>query len=545
MMMLGRHNVSRSGTQLLPVPRPQPRHALASLGRGIIVRPCVAVGGGAVDQRAPDRRVNITGGRDARSARAGMQVVDLDAIESVEAQSIVETSAQHVAARPPLSSPPAPLPPPPTQTLRPATVARLAPTLPSLPPLPALPDDDPFAATPTQKAECPRILGKAARSARHGIVADVAARSQPRPVAWLPIVGPLVAALFAGAALTEVDVTVEAPGALRAPNGLRSVESVLPGAVSHVLTRVGDGVEAGQVMVRLADAQLRSSLVLEERRLEVLRRETEEASRADEEQLALALRASRRQRATLLERRSIHQKILRSRQERLANVQVRVDFGLDRPDDARVVDEAVQAATEQVALFDYQLTEVELAQVDRVRDMRARDLERRAMLSRQSAGVEEARSLLSSTAIRAPTSGRVESLFTQVGEVIDPGQVIAQIAPKNVPRAIVAFLPSREAPFISVGSDASVEVESLAAKQPGVTRARVTRVSSDIAPLEEIRSTLGESLCASRVRVELELLDDAADERTAPRLRSGERVFVRWHRRQRRLLGLAFDLVRQ
>jgi multidrug resistance efflux pump len=186
-----------------------------------------------------------------------------------------------------------------------------------------------------------------------------------------------------------------------------------------------------------------------------------------------------------------------------------------------------------------------LSLADRKREWKQRSLERSASLSRAVAAVDEAKSLLALTEVRSPAAGRVESLLVTPGAVVQPGRVIAQIVPKAAPRSIVAFLPSREMAFVSVGSQANVEIESLPVNEFGMARARVRRISADIAKPEEIQTAFGEVLPGSFVRVELDLIDDASQAKMAPHLRSGERVLVRLHRREQRVLSLIFEFTRK
>jgi adhesin transport system membrane fusion protein len=610
MTTLAGRNMSKSGTQLLPQPRAQPVSVGVAPGptgssRRVAPHPCVPLG-----ERRPPLKVgaksllDITRRRITSTARAVIDVGGLDAIESIEAQSIVDTPVQQAAAAPlhlpPLgSSPPAatvpapparprraavPAPPalprltrlPPRERLPPLAFVpprqapafwspiapRLAPTMPSSLPLPALPAIDARGARPTRKAVLDGLLGLALDA--HARDAEgVDASAQPRRAPWgaLLIIVLLLAALLISAAFAPIEVPVEAAGALRAPNGLRSVESALPGVVRELLVGPGDRVEAGQVMVQLEDAKLRSSLVAREQRLDAFRREMEEASRDDAAALDRAMRASRRQRDALRARHGIQQTILRKRRARLSDVQALVASGAANADDALLVDEALQATTEQVAMLESRVTDVELAQADRLREWQARELERRATLSERSAAVEEARVLLASATIRSPSSGRVESVLASVGHVVDSGEVLAQVAPTDAPRSIVAFLAPSQAALVSVGSEAQVRVESLSDSKLGVARARVTRLSAESDGSEESASTLGagassegvsgavadrasgEGRSGSRVRMELELLDDAAEEKVIPHLRSGERMLVRLHGRERRVLSVAFELV--
>jgi membrane fusion protein len=391
------------------------------------------------------------------------------------------------------------------------------------------------------------LFRKAALDAHYGVDTDLEALAEPRAGAWivLMVLASLVAVLFVGAALLSIEVTVKAPGALRAPNGLRSVESVLSGAVTEVLARAGDEVVAQQIVVRLEDTKLRSSLTLRERELELLRQETLEATEADRSILQSATRALVRQQAAVRRRRDIGQDQLRQRQARLVSSRELVEQGAASVVDALQVTESVQAASQSVAELGSQLAQLELSLADRTREWQARDLERRASLSRASAAVEEAKSLLELVNIRSPAGGRIESLLATPGSVVQAGEIMAQVIPKDAPRSIVAFLPSRETAFVRLGTDANVEIESLPINEFGMARARVTRISTDIAKPEEIAAAFGEALPGSFVRVELTLSVDATHDKMAPHLRSGERVVVRLHRRERRIISLLFEFVQK
>jgi len=378
-------------------------------------------------------------------------------------------------------------------------------------------------------------------------VLNLADSTEPKPGACgvLVLLLSLVAALFCGAALLSVEVTVRAPGALRAPNGLRSVESVLSGAVTEVLVQAGDEVNADQIIAHLEETQLRATLTLRERELADLRHDAAEANRADASLLELTTSAVERQRAALARRSSIHQNQLRARSAQLENVRAMREHGVASGTDELSGEESVQAAAESIALVGSQLAELNLSLADRRREWKQRSLERSAALSRAVAAVEEAKSLLALTEVRSPAAGRVESLLVTPGAVVQPGRVIAQIVPKAAPRSIVAFLPSREMAFVSVGSQANVEIESLPVNEFGMARSRVRRISADIAKPEEIQAAFGEVLPGSFVRVELDLIEDANQAKMAPHLRSGERVLVRLHRREQRVLSLIFEFTRK
>jgi len=391
----------------------------------------------------------------------------------------------------------------------------------------------------------PPLLRQAALDPHQGKPARLGAVEPPAGAgSILLLISSLVAVLLVGAGLLTVEMAVEAPGALRAPNGLRSVASVLPGAVTDVLLHAGDDVTAGQVVVRLEEMHLRASLTLREQELAALQQATLEAARADQASIAEATLAMQEQRAALERRRGIHRAQLSQRAERLGSSRQMLQAGVASTGDTLSANESVQAAAESVAVVAAQAAELALAMADRRREWKQRELERASTLQRAIEAVEEARSRLAMTEIRSPASGRIEALFVNPGSVVQAGAVMAQIVPRAVPRAVVAFLPSRETASVAIGTEVNVEVVSLPVAEFGMARARVTRISTDRAKPEEMASALGEALPGPFVRVDLLLIENDAQAKMAPHIRSGERVTVRLQRREQRIISLVFEFVK-
>ena len=267
------------------------------------------------------------------------------------------------------------------------------------------------------------LFRQAALEARDGLAAPLVDAAEPKASSWgvLGLLLSLVAALFLGAGLLSVEVTVRAPGALRAPNGLRSVESVLSGAVTEILVQAGDEVAADQVVARLEETQLRATLTLREKELATLRHDTAEADAADASLLRQTTMAVEHQRTALSRRSSIHQNQLRQRSQQLTNLRAMRESGVASGNDELSGEESVQAAAESIALVGSQLAELNLSRADRRREWKQRELERKSSLSRAVAAVEEAKSLLALTEVRSPAAGRVESLLVTPGAVVQPG----------------------------------------------------------------------------------------------------------------------------
>ncbi len=371
--------------------------------------------------------------------------------------------------------------------------------------------------------------------------------SPPTGSSWGTLFGllSLVVLLFGGAALLSVDVTAEAAGTLRAPSGLRPVASALGGSVTKVVARPGQRVEAGEVVAVLEGAELQAALVRRERELSSVEKDVEAARQADDQMAAEARRALSRRRSALQDRLSIAARQLEQRRAHARGVAELVLQGASSAADALSVQEAASRAEVQLAALRAEAAQLDLETADRDRQWKQREAERRLRLESARGAVEEARALLQRVELRAPSAGRLESLLVQPGAVVTPGQVLAQIVPEGAPRSIVAFVSARESSFVRVGAEAQVEIESLPTSEFGVAHARVARVSAEAAAAGELAAALGAVPSGRFVRVELDLLDAGREGIMQPHLRSGARVLVRLHRRQRRILAVLFDFVRE
>ena len=393
----------------------------------------------------------------------------------------------------------------------------------------------------------PGLFRKAALDARRGDAAEVDFLAGFKPKGWsvLLLLVSLVGLLFMGAALAKVEVNAEAQGMLRAPRGLRPVASVLGGSISELLVQSGDQVQQGQVVARLEATELRAALVSRERELSTTQREVSEADRQDRKIEERASQAMQRRRVALQGRVEVNRERLTQRRKQAENYAELVREGGASQDQILNIREALNAASENVSALSAELAQLDLEIADRARQWQERDTARRSQLARAETSVEEARTILASTEVRAPASGQIESVLATAGNVVEAGGLLGNIVPSGAPRTIVAFVPSRDIAFVTPGASATVEVQSLPISEFGLGKALVTRVSSDVATPTEVQATLGETLQGTLVRVELELTDSETSARMDPHLRSGDRVTIRLHRRERRVITLLFDFVRR
>ena len=367
---------------------------------------------------------------------------------------------------------------------------------------------------------------------------------QPTPSHWgiLLVVASLVAVLFVGALFASVEVTVKAPGALRAPEGLRPVESAISGAIAEVKVRAGDEVSAGQLIAQLAVAQLDASLTSKRQELEAVKHQNalgEATDKAYAERIATALE---HRREVLQSRSQLNLELRAQRRDLLQRTRELVREGASSLNQELAFRESLHEAVDAGQLLKSSLADLDVQLAEMRNQLAERALARELALSRAQAAMLEVETLIARAEVRSPAAGRVESLLTKPGQVVQAGQLIAQIVPPGAPRSIVAFLPASETAFIAPGTSARVELESLPVSEFGMAQATVRRISADIADPQEQAAALGQATPGATVRVELEI--DSASEKMTPHLRSGERVTVRLHRRERRVISLMFDFAR-
>ncbi|MGL5063031.1 MAG: HlyD family efflux transporter periplasmic adaptor subunit [Microcoleus sp.] len=80
----------------------------------------------------------------------------------------------------------------------------------------------------------------------------------------------------------------------------------------------------------------------------------------------------------------------------------------------------------------------------------------------------------------APVSGIVSALNVHnIGEVVAPGQTIAEVTPKNAPLVLAVNLPNREAGFVKTGMPVQIKFDAFPYQNYGVIPGKVLSISPD------------------------------------------------------------------
>ena len=337
----------------------------------------------------------------------------------------------------------------------------------------------------------------------------------------------LIAGFVVWASVFEIEEVTRASGRVVPSSQVQSVQSSEGGVVVAIEASEGDVVEPGQVLFRIDDTRVQSSLGELEQRYQALSAELirlrAEASGADSlafsEDAGLNARAVEAQTAVFETRRKqleLELTVLRDRlAQRLAErqelvakrarleavaaplrreVEISEELFADgtfseieilrlRGSLAEIDgDLTVLAASEDRALASIAEVETQISSARSAYGLAAQ--ERISVVLAELAIVEEtlraARDRVSQTALRAPVRGTINRInITNVGSVVQPGALVAEIVPLDDSLLIEAEVNPRDVAFVRVGAPASVKITAYDYLRYGDLPAQVERIGAD------------------------------------------------------------------
>lgn len=243
-------------------------------------------------------------------------------------------------------------------------------------------------------------------------------------LAWLAAAAAVVAVMR----FVEVPCRVPASGyATTSPYA--EVRAPVAGVVASIEARSGDEVEAGAVLVRLADEVQRAALD---------RAETEEA----------------RARSELAFREAEHAERLRSHSNEVQVAALALDYARRRQEITRQLVDKGLASSRDLMADEHQATMAalryrQLSEHDFGADLRQIDMLRR-QLEAAAAAVRGARADLDARAVRAPAPGTLFRHTFFVGEVVRADQVLFEVFGHSE-RLLRLRVPERYATRVAVG----------------------------------------------------------------------------------------------
>lgn len=337
----------------------------------------------------------------------------------------------------------------------------------------------------------------------------------------------LIGGFVVWASIFEIEEVTRATGRVVPSSQVQSVQSPEGGVVVAIEASEGDVVEPGQVLFRIDDTRVQSSLGELEQRFQALSAELvrlrAEALGQDRlnfpEDAGLNPRAVAAQQAVfdtrrkqleleltvlrdrLAQRRAEREELVakRARLEAVAaplRREVEISEGLfDEGTFSEIEilrlrgslaeidgDLMVLAASEDRAQASINEVQTQISSARSAYGLAAQ--ERISVVLGELAVVEEtlraARDRVSQTALRAPVRGTVNRInVTNVGSVVQPGALVAEIVPLDGSLLIEAEVNPRDVAFVRVGAPASVKITAYDYLRYGDLPAEVERIGAD------------------------------------------------------------------
>jgi HlyD family secretion protein len=411
-------------------------------------------------------------------------------------------------------------------------------------------------------------------------------------------VGAIIAGLFfivflGWATFARLDAAAIAPGNLAVSGQRQTVQHREGGVVSEIIVKEGARVQQGQVLIRLAGADVRAQeralsaqaigllaqrarLYAEQRGRPVITPPAEfrtlppedRAQAAEEMQIQQAQMRTRR--AVLsAQRGALGEKVgqagnqgqgysrqlvaindqLKLIEDELVGMRSAAEKGFVSQNRIRALERAKADLEGQRGQYSATIAQSQgLASESRIQSLEAQGnyMERvatelrevEASLNDVMPKLQAARDQLARTEIRAPASGTVVGLtvFTP-GGVIEPGQKLMDVVPERAPLTVEAKLSTNDGDDVHVGREAFVNFDALHERTLPALKGKVTRVSADAFTDEQT----GASYYTAEVAVPLSELRKIEEVRGTEVLRAGLPVSVQIPLRKRTALQYAFE----
>lgn len=301
-----------------------------------------------------------------------------------------------------------------------------------------------------------------------------------RPRYWTALMGVavlLVAAVVWGF-VGRLSTKAEGRGAVVRAGNLMTVASLTGGQVTDLRVKLGDSVQAGQVVARVGQPELAEKLRAARAQLEGMQRQ-------------LALRLDTRQAASRLEQESLRRQkeALQQRaaaiRQQLAEVNAQIPAYEDLLRRGLVARQSLTGMIEKRAELDNSLSTLQsqLVQVESevfksqaaVQDLQ-RETERQIEDQALSVRLLEGQFSLHSE-VRSPYAGQVTDVQAPVGALTQAGGPVLTLQPEADELEIVAFLPAQRAKEIQPGMAAQVVPAMVKVEEFGFLVGEVRSVS--------------------------------------------------------------------
>lgn len=234
-------------------------------------------------------------------------------------------------------------------------------------------------------------------------------------------------------------------------------------------------------------AQIESELTALQQRVERLKPLAEQGA-ISQEFVFTAERDLRQKQQELIEGKlggisSINEQIFQSEQS-LRDMKARITENQGELVQARQEYERLKTELEQKKGERYQ---IELNAQQKVQQIELEINQAKAKIAETKNLIAAADSRLKKRSLVSPVAGTVLSFnVVNTGKVLQPGETVAEIAPKNSPLVLSAVIPDRDAGFIEKGMTAQVKFDAYSYQDYGVIPGTVVEISPDAKSDEQL-----------------------------------------------------------
>ncbi|GJD20611.1 secretion protein HlyD family protein [Rivularia sp. IAM M-261] len=115
-----------------------------------------------------------------------------------------------------------------------------------------------------------------------------------------------------------------------------------------------------------------------------------------------------------------------------------------------------------------------------LKDLQAQITANQSAIAQTASQMTSLKLQLQQRIVRSPVNGIIFELpFSKPGTVVQPGQRVAQIAPKNVAYILKASMPSQDSGFLKVGMPVKIKFDAYPFQDYGIVPGKVARISPD------------------------------------------------------------------
>jgi hemolysin D len=386
-------------------------------------------------------------------------------------------------------------------------------------------------------------------------------------------------AFGAWAYLGHIDEVGQARGQLVAGGDVYKVNPVELGKVTNIMVKEGQKVSKGQVVAAM-DGQvvageverLSQSLSADRQQLSQMEGLLDRLNSVSLNQVGIAAADNQAQASSIVEAEAkaaalrtelvAEESDAAAHQERLDRLQPLVAQGVISQDRLFESTQALRDRQNAMAQTQGQLIQT-TAEIDRLRSLltlkqaqgtntllgSVQQTEQLAVeVTKLKAKIAETEILISNTEVKrnqgflvSPVDGIVSTLnIRNPGEVVQPGQTVAEISAQNAPLILKATLPNQEAGFIKVGLPVQVKFDAFPYQEYGIVPGKVYAISPDAKPANPNEPADP----VYQVYIALDRTQVSANQQTIP-FKSGQVASADIVIRRRRIMDVLLDPFRQ